>query len=62
MIAATALANGLPVDTCSADDLNDIARLEVVPCARPTGVGATSRAGPAGGHSWHREVQHRCYT
>lgn len=33
MIAATALANGLPIFTCNPDDFSDIDRLEVVPVA-----------------------------
>lgn len=35
MIAATALANGLPVYTCNPDDFSGIDRLEVVPVAVP---------------------------
>ena len=35
MIAATALANGLPVYTCNADDFNAIDGLEVVAVPDP---------------------------
>lgn len=35
MIAATALANGLPVYTCNPDDFSGIDRLEVVPVPVP---------------------------
>ena len=42
MIAAIALANGLPVYTCNPDDFSGIDGLEVIAVAVPSGAGSSS--------------------